>query len=94
MARDGDEAVRIFESDPAAFDVVLCDMTMPGRDGSEIGRTLLALAPTLRFIVMSGHDREETLAKLADCKLAGFVSKPFASHDLLQAVADALKQPD
>ena len=91
--RDGDEAVRTFERDPAAFDLVLCDMTMPGRDGGEICRALVALEPNLRFVVMSGHDREETLAKLAGCKLAGFVSKPFASNDLLQAVADALAQP-
>ncbi|HNS15494.1 MAG TPA: response regulator [Syntrophorhabdaceae bacterium] len=33
VARDGEEALGIFEKDPHNFDIVICDLIMPGIDG-------------------------------------------------------------
>ncbi len=90
-AKDADEALQLYLDGRDGIDVVVCDMTLPGRDGREIYAALRAAGlGATRFIVMSGHDREETLAKFAVGQVASFVSKPFASVDLLSAVDAAL----
>jgi CheY-like chemotaxis protein len=39
------------------FDVMLTDITLPGRSGLELARTAARTQPALRIVVSSGHDR-------------------------------------
>jgi NarL family two-component system response regulator LiaR len=65
-------------------DVVLVDLTLPGMDGYETTRRLLARSPDLKVIALSGHDEAEAAALEAGA--AGFLYK----GGLHEEVADAI----
>ena len=90
VAYDGEQAIRSAEHAPP--DVVLLDITMPGKDGVEVLRELRARWPTLRVIMVSGNG-DEDLAR-ATLKLGAFdyVAKPFAWSRLQESVFAALAQ--
>ena len=52
-AANADEAVQVFERDPAV-DVTLTDVVMPGGSGPELTNQLVERRPTLKVIYMSG----------------------------------------
>ncbi|MCC6215409.1 MAG: chemotaxis-specific protein-glutamate methyltransferase CheB [Polyangiaceae bacterium] len=75
QAKDGLEAVRL--ADDLRPDVVTMDFNMPGLDGAEATRRIVARAPT-PIVMLSAHTREgaaETLAALA-AGAVDFVAKP------------------
>lgn len=89
-AFDGEEAVRVFAEDPASFDLVLLDVTMPRLSGVEALQAIRELRPDIPAIVSSGHAEEAALETLKDGEPAVFVKKPYRIADLLSAVALAL----
>jgi len=76
-----------------SFDLVLCDLKMPGRNGIEIYRLISRLRPELasRFILMTGNlaDAEKYRADLAAVSL---LPKPFTLARLRDAVEDLLRR--
>ncbi|MBG0775164.1 MAG: response regulator [Desulfovibrionaceae bacterium] len=52
-ASSGDEAIRLAAAE--SFDVAVLDMKMPGVSGLELKRRLSEIAPSLRFILITGH---------------------------------------
>ncbi len=50
-----DEGLAACRREPGAFAAVLVDLTMPGRDGTELVRALTADDPSAPVILMSGH---------------------------------------
>ncbi|MDA8164483.1 MAG: DUF3365 domain-containing protein, partial [Desulfobacteraceae bacterium] len=51
---DAAEAVAAFRERPRDFDLVLTDMTMPGKTGEDVARELLVLRPGLPVILCTG----------------------------------------
>ena len=82
MARDGGEAVRIFEKRRDAIHWVLLDLTMPVMGGDEVFAALSALEPGVRVVLMSGFSRQELREKFADRGIVGFLQKPFSLQEL------------
>ena len=64
---------------------------MPGTDGFELVRLVRATLPGLPIILITGYpDRLMRLPALAGTPPRLF-TKPFQGHELLEAVADALR---
>ncbi|MBT5111196.1 MAG: PAS domain S-box protein [Rhodospirillaceae bacterium] len=82
MAKDGAHAAEVFEAQPGRIDLLLTDLDMPGMNGHDLARKLLALRPDLKIIFMSGHgpggDGNQEL--MGEDNL--FVQKPFDPDDL------------
>lgn len=76
------EALRIFQSNPDAFDVVLTDQTMPGMTGSELARHILQLRPDIPIILCTGYSSliDEESAKAMGIK--EFVLKPLTRQTI------------
>ena len=92
-ALSGEEAIALFEQDPAAIDLVLTDQTMPGMTGLDLARRLLERRPGLPIILCSGYS---TLVSQESAEAAGvraFVMKPLARHDIAQLVRRILDEP-
>lgn len=78
------------------FDLVLSDIQMPRKTGSELLHTLLQHSRTLPFILMTG-DSPSYLELPRGYKPLVLLAKPFGVDALLQAVAEArrfLPPPD
>lgn len=88
--QDGNEAIQQLLDAPAAFDLLLSDVEMPGLDGIELARRAAEAAPRTRILLMSGFmggtDRVEKLG----IQVAGFVSKPLSLDQIRAAVRSAL----
>ncbi|MBE7558982.1 response regulator [bacterium] len=90
LASDGREALEIFRRDPAAFRLVLLDMTMPNMDGEETFRELRHIRPDVTVVLSSGYNEHEATHRFAGKGLAGFIQKPYRMDELARAVRQAL----
>jgi putative two-component system response regulator len=73
-----------------AFDVVLCDMKMPGESGLELLQDIFAAYPETAVIMITGVDEPE-LAKVAlEAGAYGYLVKPFTGNEILINTTSAL----
>ncbi len=72
------------------FDVVLIDKQMPGTDGLEVGLEIKKQFPDLVTIMTTGYETRETLIQaFRDSRFDDYLSKPFASAQLQDALLRA-----
>ena len=95
-AADGREAVDLARS--RAPDVILMDVRMPGMDGIEATRIVVAEQPATRVLVLTTFDLDEYVYDALRAGASGFLLKDVARDDLLAAVrvvarGDALLAP-
>lgn len=84
-ARNGQEALKVFDQHGDSIDLLLTDMRMPYMGGAELAQTLRARRLTLKTICISGY------AGGIDGELVGdFLAKPFSREDLLRKVREVL----
>jgi PAS domain S-box-containing protein len=86
-AHDGAHALRIAEQ--GSFDVVVCDLRMPGLDGSDVIRRMRAM-PTCagaRFVISTGDDADSaSRRRIEGLEVAAVVEKPYLIDELRKAV--------
>jgi DNA-binding NarL/FixJ family response regulator len=89
LAADGDEAVRLARE--TAPDVVLMDLAMPGLDGRDATRHILAERPEIRVVVLTSFaDRDRILGAL-DAGATGYLLKDADPEALLEGVRSAAR---
>jgi DNA-binding NtrC family response regulator len=90
-ADTGEKALDALKSAAHRPSVVICDVLMPRIDGLELTRRLLAQAPDLKVVHISGH-----LTDLSwwptDMREHRFLAKPFSNDDLVASVRSALAE--
>jgi len=67
-------------------DLVLTDLTMPGRGGLEFIKDLIALHPDLRILVISMHDEVVYAERCLRAGARGYIMKESGSENLLAAL--------
>ncbi|HEY6694008.1 MAG TPA: response regulator transcription factor [Solirubrobacteraceae bacterium] len=88
-AASGEEAVRLAAEH--APDVVLMDLEMPGMDGIQATRELLARRPATAVVVLTSFsDRERILAAL-DAGAVGYLLKDVEPDELARAIHAAAR---
>jgi len=91
-ARDGFEAVSVFESRPSSIDLVILDMIMPGMKGEEVLRRFREISGEVKVIVSSGYMTEEQREKLQEYGVDGFLDKPYSDAEAINKVRQVLSQ--
>jgi len=93
-ARDGVEAVRMFETAASAgspFDAVILDLTIPGgMGGKETIRKLLEMSPDVKAIVSSGYSHDPVMANYAAFGFKGVVPKPYRFEELSRVLHEVI----
>jgi len=85
-AADGDETVRlVLELRP---DLLVLDISMPGKNGIQVARIIRQTLPDTRIIILTGYDNRQYAEALGRIGVDGLVSKT-ASASQLAAVARA-----
>ena len=90
VARSAEEGLGIAESE-GAFDLLLTDVILPGRNGRELYEEMAARQPGLRALFMSGYSHDV----LGDGGLprgTQFLSKPFELNELMAQVRSVLER--
>lgn len=82
-AGDGAEAERLSAAEQP--DVVLLDIQLPGADGFEVARRLLALAEPPVIVLVSTRDAADYGPRIGASGAAGFIHKARLSGDTLRA---------
>ncbi|MDP3515120.1 MAG: response regulator transcription factor [Sulfuritalea sp.] len=68
------------------WDLLLLDMSMPGRSGVELIRQIKAEKPRLPILVLSMHKESEYAVRSIRAGAAGYLCKDSASQQLLTAI--------
>ncbi len=88
-ARDGLEALQLYESNRSRIDMVLTDVVMPKMNGFELAERLTASDPKLKLLYMSGY-RDNPIGKYTEESERPFLHKPFTPDALLARVREIL----
>ena len=70
-------------------DVVLMDLSMPGLDGVEATRAVLARAPDVKVVVLTSTAEPERILAALEAGATGYVLKDAEPDDVVRAVRDA-----
>jgi DNA-binding NarL/FixJ family response regulator len=89
---DADGAYAVLSADPPpAIDLLVLDLSMPGRSGLELLRRLGQRRPELRVLVFTMHDGAAMIEQCLRAGAAGFVTKSSAPEVLVEAVRRAAR---
>lgn len=87
-ASDGDAGERLLQQE--RVDLVVTDLTMPGKDGMTLLQETRRAGLDVEFIVMTGYDDEETVVQALRDGALNFLRKPFDVDQVLLAIEKAL----
>lgn len=90
VACDGNEALRMIESSPP--DLLVLDIMLPIVNGFEVCRRLreTRVPGAMRILMLTARGRESEIKKGLDCGADAYMTKPFATRELLGVVAELL----
>jgi two-component system invasion response regulator UvrY len=87
-ARNAQEALDLVRKEQ--WDVVVLDITMPGRSGLEVMRGIKKLRPKLPVLVLSIHPENQFAVRVLKLGAAGYMTKESAAEELVGAVKKLL----
>jgi two-component system invasion response regulator UvrY len=67
-------------------DMLLLDISMPGRDGLEILKEVKSLYPKIKVLMLSMHPEDRYAVRAIKSGASGYVSKESASEELVKAI--------
>jgi DNA-binding NarL/FixJ family response regulator len=83
-AADGNEVLRVVRE--LDFDLLVLDLSMPGRSGMELIKLVKALKPRLRVLVLSMHQESQYAVRAIKSGASGYLTKESAPGQLEQAL--------
>ncbi|WP_416151621.1 response regulator transcription factor [Salipaludibacillus sp. HK11] len=91
-ASDGEMALPLI--DKYRPDIIITDIKMPFMDGLELSRILKDKMPSVKIIILSGHDEFEYARKAMQIQINEYCLKPLSSIDLLVILEKVSSQID
>ena len=79
-ARSGEEALESIGR--KKFNIVICDLKMPGMDGLELLKKIKACDKKVHVIVITGYATLETVVKTIEAGAFDYITKPFRLEEL------------
>ena len=83
-ASDGHQVMQLVRE--AEFDVLLLDMSMPGRSGIDLIKLARAEKPKLRILILSMHEEQQYAVRAIKAGASGYLTKESASAQLVSAI--------
>ena len=72
------------------WDVVVSDMTMPGRSGLDALQQIKQISPNLPVLILSFHPEEHYALRVLKAGASGYLNKGSATEELVKAVQTVL----
>jgi response regulator RpfG family c-di-GMP phosphodiesterase len=90
LATSSEEARQLLKEE--AFDLILCDIRLPGESGMDLIEHVLSEYPDTAVIMVSGVDDPQTVEKALEMGAYGFIVKPFKTSEVMINVSSALRR--
>ncbi len=92
--QSGIEALAAFQADPAGYDLVITDQTMPKMTGMELARTILEIRPDMPIILCSGFSETASMEKAKAIGIREYLMKPLVIQQLANSIRKVLDAHD
>ena len=89
-ARDGQEALEVFEDNKDSVDLVILDMRMPYNGGRAFDQ-LKQIKSDVKVIIASGYTEDQRIREMYEQGCIGFIQKPFRINKLSEKILKALQ---
>ncbi len=86
------DALRRFENDPASFDVVLTDQTMPDLTGFELAQRMLGIRPDIPIILTTGYSEMVDEVRAREIGIREYLMKPLTPEGLAAVLRRVLDE--
>lgn len=83
------EVLQALQQDAVSTQVLVMDLSMPGRDGMDLLRRVRLWWPALRVLVFSMHDSPALVVQALRLGAVGYITKSSPPEDLVAAVRHA-----
>jgi CheY-like chemotaxis protein len=90
LARDGFEALKIYQQIGNQIGLVILDFFLPVMDGDAVFDELRALNPEVAVVLSSGFAEQSKLGAMLAQGLKGFIPKPYTAEKLLEQVRSTM----
>ena len=90
QAASAAEARMLLRGQP--FELLLCDVCMPGESGLDLIRDVLTQSPEIAVVMASADDDPELVQTALDIGAYGYILKPFRHNEILTGVSNALRR--
>jgi CheY-like chemotaxis protein len=81
-AEDGNKGLELFLTDRRRIDVVLLDMTLPGRTGRAVFEELQRVEPDVKVIITSAYGNGHVENSLSGLRPSAYLQKPYRIAEL------------
>jgi CheY-like chemotaxis protein/nitrogen-specific signal transduction histidine kinase len=96
-AKNGTEAVRMFEGDPERYAIILMDLQMPEKNGFEATREIrtsgVPTALTVPIIAMTANVFQDDIDRCHECGMNGHLGKPLDFAQVVNTLRKHLRKP-
>ncbi len=83
-ASDGADVLKMLDDQP--WDIIISDISMPGRSGVEIIKLIKELAPKIPILILSVHAAEHYAVRTLKVGASGYLTKESAPEELVKAI--------
>lgn len=91
-AHCGDSALTAIENSP--FDVVLCDLEIPGREGFDLIPQIARLLPDVPIILISAHGSQDLAGEAIQRGAYDYLAEPFQPDEIRLTLRKALEREE
>ncbi len=85
-AKNGQEALHIYNALGKNIDLVILDIVMPQMGGMEAYENIMAMDAEAKIVFCSGHDSGQSTIEKIKAQKIPFISKPFNTIDFLEKI--------
>ncbi|MBF0242821.1 MAG: PAS domain S-box protein [Desulfamplus sp.] len=88
------EALKAFEKEPEAFDLVITDLSMPNISGTQLSEAILKISPKMPIIMCTGFSYNLTSEKIKEMGISALLTKPIIRAEISRAIREVLDSKD
>ena len=92
IARDGKEAIEVYEKNRDDIDIVVLDMVMPNMGGGEAYDRMRKINPDIKVLLSSGYSIDGEATEILERGCDAFIQKPFSMNELAERIREILEK--
>jgi CheY-like chemotaxis protein len=89
---DSIEALRLIQANPAEFDLVITDLTMPNMAGDALAQEIMRIRPDIPIILCTGFSKRISEEKAKDLGIRAFINKPILKPEIAETIRKVLDE--